>query len=141
MNTNTLDKMRKLKFFGMFHAFKATMEADNLTRYTADEMVAHLIEAEWDDRQNRNVERRLNNARFRYKASVEDMYYHADRNLDRNQVRRLAECNFINRQENLLITGSTGTLVKATLPLPLATRHAYLVTGCSMPIHLSSLPG
>lgn len=108
MNTNTLDKMRKLKFFGMFHAFKATMEADNLTRYTADEMVAHLIEAEWDDRQNRNVERRLNNARFRYKASVEDMYYHADRNLDRNQVRRLAECNFINRQENLLITGSTG---------------------------------
>ena len=108
MNTNTLDKMRKLKFFGMFHAFKATMEADNPIRYTADEMVAHLVEAEWDDRQNRNVERRLTNARFRYKASVEDMYYHADRNLDRNQVRHLAECNFINRQENLLITGSTG---------------------------------
>lgn len=108
MNTNTLDKLRKLKFFGMFHAFKATMEADNPNRYTADEMVAHLVEAEWDDRQNRNVERRLNNARFRYKASVEDMYYHADRNLDRNQVRRLAECNFISRQENLLITGSTG---------------------------------
>lgn len=108
MNTNTLDKMRKLKFFGMFHAFKATMETDHLSKYTADEMVAQLIEAEWDDRQNRNVERRLTNARFRYKASVEDLYYHAERNLDRNHIRRLADCAFVNRQENLLITGSTG---------------------------------
>lgn len=108
MNTNTLDKMRKLKFFGMFHAFKATLEANHLSKYTADEMVAQLIEAEWDDRQNRNVERRLTNARFRYKASVEDLYYHADRNLDRNHIRRLADCAFVNRQENLLIVGSTG---------------------------------
>jgi len=108
MNANTLDKMRKLKFFGMFRAFKASMETDQLNNYTADEMIAHLIESEWDDRQNRNVERRLHNARFRYKASVEEMYYHADRNLDRNQIRRLAECTFITRQENLLITGSTG---------------------------------
>ena len=108
MNANTLDKMRKLKFFGMFRAFKASMETDLLNNYTADEMIAHLIESEWDDRQNRNVERRLHNARFRYKASVEEMYYHADRNLDRNQIRRLAECTFITRQENLLITGSTG---------------------------------
>jgi DNA replication protein DnaC len=108
MNANTLDKMRKLKFFGMFRAFKASMETDQLNNYTADEMIAHLIESEWDDRQNRNVERRLHNARFRYKASVEEMFYHADRNLDRNQIRRLAECTFITRQENLLITGSTG---------------------------------
>lgn len=108
MNANTLDKMRKLKFFGMFRAFKASMETDQLNNYTVDEMIAHLIESEWDDRQNRNVERRLHNARFRYKASVEEMYYHADRNLDRNQIRRLAECTFITRQENLLITGSTG---------------------------------
>ena len=108
MNANTLDKMRKLKFFGMFRAFKASMETDQLNNYTTDEMIAHLIESEWDDRQNRNVERRLHNARFRYKASVEEMVYHADRNLDRNQIRRLAECTFITRQENLLITGSTG---------------------------------
>jgi DNA replication protein DnaC len=53
-------------------------------------------------------ERGLLNARFRYKASVEDLYYHANRNIDRNQMMRLAECNFINRNENLLITGSTG---------------------------------
>jgi DNA replication protein DnaC len=108
MNTNTLDKMRKMKFFGMFRAFKATLETNQLQSYTADELIANMVEAEWDDRQNRRIERGLLNARFRYKASVEDLYYHADRNIDRNQMMRLAECNFINRNENLLITGSTG---------------------------------
>jgi DNA replication protein DnaC len=108
MNTNTLDKMRKMKFFGMFRAFKATLETNQLQSYTADEPVANMVEAEWDDRQNRRIERGLLNARFRYKASVEDLYYHANRNIDRNQMMRLAECNFINRNENLLITGSTG---------------------------------
>lgn len=108
MNTNTLDKMRKMKFFGMFRAFKTSLEANQLQNYTADELIANMVEAEWDDRQNRRIERGLLNARFRYKASVEDLYYHANRNIDRNQMMRLAECNFINRNENLLITGSTG---------------------------------
>ena len=47
-------------------------------------------------------------AKFRYKASVENIHYHADRSIDRNQVMRLADCHFIDRNENLLITGSTG---------------------------------
>jgi DNA replication protein DnaC len=108
MNENTLDKIRKLKLFGMFRAFKTSLETDGLKRYTIDEMIAFLVEAEWEDRQNRSTERRLTSAHFRYKASVEEMYYQADRSLDRNQMGRLAECTFINRQENVLITGSTG---------------------------------
>lgn len=108
MNTNTLDKMRKLKFFGMLHAFKSTLETGQTNNYTADELLAHLVEAEWDDRHNRRTERQLLLAKFRYKASVEDIQYHADRSVDRNQVLRLADCTFIGRSENLLITGSTG---------------------------------
>jgi DNA replication protein DnaC len=76
--------------------------------YTADELLAHLVDAEWDDRHNRRVERQINYARFRYKAMVENIHYHADRSIERNQIMRLAECSFIARNENLLITGSTG---------------------------------
>jgi DNA replication protein DnaC len=108
MNTNTMDKMRKLKFFGMLHAFKSSLETGQTNNYTADELLAHLVEAEWDDRHNRRIERQLTLSRFRYKASVEDIQYHADRSVDRNQVMRLADCTFIGRNENLFITGSTG---------------------------------
>jgi DNA replication protein DnaC len=108
MNTNTLDKLRKMKFFGMFHAFKSSMETGKTNDYTADELLAHLVEAEWDDRQNRRIDRAIYYAHFRYKASVESIHYHADRSIDRNQIIRLADCTFIDRYENLLITGSTG---------------------------------
>ena len=108
MNTNTLDKLRKLKFFGMFHAFKSSLETGKTNDYTADELLAHLVDIEWEYRQNRRIDRQLLYARFRYKASVEEIHYHADRSIDRNQVMRLADCTFIDRNENLLITGSTG---------------------------------
>jgi len=108
MNATTLEKMRKMKFFGMFRAFKTSLESGKQEDYTADEMIANLIEAEWDDRQNRNVERRLTNARFRYKAALEELHYHTDRNIDKNLIMRFAECHFIDKHENILITGSTG---------------------------------
>lgn len=108
MNTDTLDKLRKLKFYGMFHAFKSSLESGKTNDYTADELLAHLVDAEWDDRNNRRVERQIHSARFRYKAMVENIHYHAERSIDRNQIMRLAECSFIGRNENLLITGSTG---------------------------------
>jgi DNA replication protein DnaC len=50
----------------------------------------------------------MRNAKFRYKANIEQLHFDIDRNLDKNQFMRMAECTFIGRKENLLITGSTG---------------------------------
>ncbi len=108
MNTTSLEKMRKMKFYGMHRAFKISMESGKHETYTPDEIVAHLIEAEWEDRQNRSIEQKVKNARFRYKAAIEDLVYNAERNIDKNQVMRLAECSFIDKHENVIITGSTG---------------------------------
>lgn len=135
MNTSTLDKMRKLKFFGMYHAFQSTLETGKTQDYTADELLAHLVEAEWDDRHNRRIERQIYYAKFRYKASVEDVHYHADRSIDRNQIMRLADCTFIDRNENLLITGSTGigkSYIASAIGYQACTR-AYKVYYASTP--------
>ena len=108
MNTTTLEKMRKMKFFGMHRTFKTSIKGGKTESYTSDEMVSTLINSEWDDRRDRSVERQLKNAKFRYKASIEEVHYHPERNLDRNMVMRFADCSFIDKHENILITGSTG---------------------------------
>jgi DNA replication protein DnaC len=72
-------------------------------------MAAMLIDNEWDDRHNRNIERSLRNARFRYKASIEGVDYSIERGMNKNQVHRLADGEFISKKENILITGPTGT--------------------------------
>ena len=135
MNTDTLDKMRRMRLSGMHRAFKTTMEQPGQT-YTADEMIALLIESEWDDRHNRSIERTMHKARFRYKATIEQVDYSNERGIDKNLVHRLAEGEFINRKENVLITGSTGT-GRAFWHQPLVTRHVSSASKCCTPI----LPG
>jgi DNA replication protein DnaC len=108
MNETTLAKMRQMKLFGMYGAFKSAIETGKTDSYTMDEFIAHITEAEWDDRQNRKISRTVSNARFRYKAAVEGITYDPSRNIDKNKIIRLAECDYINKAENILITGSTG---------------------------------
>jgi len=108
MNETTLSKMKQMKLFGMHDTFKTAIETGKSDSYTIDQFVAQMIEAEWDDRQNRKIARNIKYARFRYRASVENIIYDESRNIERNKLMRLFECGFIDKGESLLITGSTG---------------------------------
>jgi len=92
----------------MHRAFKTSLESGKESDFTSDEMIAYLVQSECDDRQNRRIAMKIKNARFRYKAALENLAYSNDRNIDKNQIMRFTECNFIDKCENILITGSTG---------------------------------
>lgn len=109
MNTDVLEKMRKMRLLGMHRAFKTSIENGKTEKFTADEMTSFLIDSEWDDRHNRSIERGMRNARFRYKSTIEQIDYSGDRGIDKNQIHRFADGSFITKKENILITGSTGT--------------------------------
>jgi DNA replication protein DnaC len=101
--------MKEMRLYGMHRAFTTTMETGGpSTGYTNDELVAYLVQCEWDDRHNRRIERLTKSARFRYTAVMEAIDYRPSRQLDKNLVRRLGSCGFIQKRENILITGSTG---------------------------------
>src|SRR5687768_6557024 len=102
----TFDKMKHMRLFGMARAFKQTMDDGKNENLTPDEMVSHLIESEWDERYNRKLDRSIKIARFRYKASVEQLSFE-DNRVNKNQVLRLATCEFVRKKENIIITGST----------------------------------
>jgi DNA replication protein DnaC len=108
MNDQTIEKMKTMKLHGMVRTFVTSLESGSAGKCTADELLSMLIDAEWDERYNRKLNRNVKNARFRYKASVEQINFDAQRELNKNQVLRLADCDFIDKKENVLITGSTG---------------------------------
>ena len=107
MNTQTLEQMKQLRLYGMQRAFNSTMQSGNID-YTNDELIAYLLQSEWDDRLNRKIERLTKAARFRYRAVMEDIDYHHERHIDKNKVQRFTTCDFIKNKENILVTGSTG---------------------------------
>ncbi len=108
MNEETVKRMKQMKLLGMAAAFQASFEQEQMANLTNDQIISMLIEAEWDDRNNRRIERRLRQAKFRYIANMEQILFNEDRNLDKNQLMRLAECSFIDKAENIMITGKTG---------------------------------
>jgi len=109
MNEKTMQLMKEMRLYGMHRAFTTTMETGGpSTGYTNDEPIAYLVQNEWDDRHNRRIERLTKSARFRYTAVMEAIDYRPSRQLDKNLVRRLGSCGFIQKRENILITGSTG---------------------------------
>ena len=107
-NEATIEKMQQMKLSGMSQAFRATMETSFAADFTPDELVAYLVDAEWEERQNRKLARLLKNANFRYQASLEQINTSAQRNIDKNLLLRLSDCEWIKRGENILITGPTG---------------------------------
>jgi len=97
------------KYLRIYHGLDLSIkDIEMLSDKSLDELIGMLVEAEWDDRQMRNLERRLLNARFRYQSSIASIDYSADRNLGRGLLLRFAECGFIIKHENIIITGSTG---------------------------------
>jgi len=110
MNNNqaTLQKLEQMKFYGMARAFTNTMETGIKNQFTADELVSHLVDAEWDDRHNRKLTRLLKGARFRYKASFEEIDFSLNRNIDKNQLLRLSNCQWVESHQDCILTGPTG---------------------------------
>lgn len=107
MNQQTLEKLKEMKLYGMARVFTTSLESKT-EQFTTDEIVSTLVEAEWDERYNRKLTRSVQRARFRYKASVEQITFAPDRELNKNHILRLADCQFIKKAENVIITGSTG---------------------------------
>ncbi len=103
MTEETLNKMKTMRMHGMFHAYQTSLESDKVNGYTNDQFIAFLIDSEWDDRHNRNIERRIKNARFRYQSTIEELDYTVERNLDRNQMMRFAECSLSKRGKIYLL--------------------------------------
>lgn len=110
MNSNqaTLQKLEAMRLHGMSRAFKATMGTGVKSSFTADELISHLVDSEWDERNNRKIARLIKAARFRSPASFEQIDFSLSRNLDKNQLLRLSDCGWIERHQNILLTGPTG---------------------------------
>jgi len=107
-NQATVEKMQQMKLHGMTRAFRSTMETKVKKSFTADELVAHLIDTEWDERYNRKLKRLICGAKFRYQASLEQIDFGLNRNLDKNIVLRFSDCDWVKKKRDIIITGQTG---------------------------------
>jgi DNA replication protein DnaC len=108
-NQNTIERMKQMRLGGMAEMHYTNTNSNINLEYTIDQYVAMLVDQEWENRQNRKIKNLIKNARFRFPATVQDIDYSANRQLDKNTFERLALLDFVRSHENVIITGATGT--------------------------------
>jgi DNA replication protein DnaC len=104
----TLEKMRGLMLTGMADQYQAVLSMPAHQQPESAVMLAQLLEAELLYRNHRRTQTAIKNARFRYQASVEEIICSQDRNLTRETLSILADGSYIDRGENIIISGATG---------------------------------
>jgi len=106
--TATFEKLKTMKLSGFENAYRTIYDAGGNSNFTIDELIAHLIDAEYDERYNKKLSRLIKNAGFRQQATLDQIDYASQRTLDKTQLLRLQTCDWIKKSRDILITGPTG---------------------------------
>jgi DNA replication protein DnaC len=107
-STATLEKLNIMKMYGMAEAYRTIYETNQVKDLTIDELLAYLVDSEYDDKTNRKINRLIKQAKFKYNAFFQQIDFSADRTIDKNLILRLKSCNWIKERKNIIITGPTG---------------------------------
>jgi len=109
INEETFQKLSQMKMCGFATALTEQQEnKKNYTRLAFDERVGLLVDREWTEREARRLTRRLQRAKLREQACVEDIDFRHRRGLERALMQRLATCQWIDKHQNVIIVGPTG---------------------------------
>lgn len=104
-----IENLKKLRLQGIASALESQMQNPESKTLLFEERLALLVDNEITLRDNKRLQNRIKKARFKQNACIQDVTYEPSRKLDRALVLSLANCDWITKHANILITGCTGT--------------------------------
>lgn len=139
---STIDKLNEMRMTTMARVYRDQGEDGALTQLDFDERLAMIVDAEWDSRRVNKRIRLLRQAQFASpNANITDICYDVDRNLDKDRIIKLSNCDWIKDRRNIVITGATGagkTWMACALGVA-ACNHFHSVRYVRMPALLDEL--
>lgn len=103
------EHMRSLGLSGALLEFNRQKNEPASLSLSFDERLAMILSAQVDLRINRRIARRTKEAELKILADPTEIDYLADRGMTRAYMAEILSLNFMRRNHNLLVTGSTGT--------------------------------
>jgi DNA replication protein DnaC len=104
----TLEKLNAMKLHGMANYLRGWLEKAPDKDVSATDLVGLLADAEWMYRENKKLRARLQHAKLRQQACLEDIDYGHARGLTKAQVMELSTSKWVEGRQNVLLTGPTG---------------------------------
>jgi DNA replication protein DnaC len=108
LNQPTIEKLQVMKLHGMAAAFQEQIESAEIHQLSFEERFGLLVDRQWTWKEGRALIRRLQLAKFKERAVIEDINYQHPRGLDRKLMRTLAGSEWVRQHHNILFIGPTG---------------------------------
>lgn len=110
MLNQTITQLRQLKLTGMANALISQIEQPGTYEDLPFEQRLQLLtDCEQQDRNQRKQQRLLKAAKLKIAANPKDIDYQHPRGLKQSLVASLLQCDWINKYQNLLLTGPCGS--------------------------------
>jgi len=110
MLDQTITQLRQLKLTGMANALVSQIEQPGTYEDLPFEQRLQLLtDCEQQDRNQRKQQRLLKTAKLKIAANPKDIDYQHPRGLKQSLVASLLQCDWINKYQNLLLTGPCGS--------------------------------
>lgn len=136
LSNETIRKLYEMRLGVMAESFSAQLEDAQFQAGAFEDRFAMLVDAEWSARKSNCLTWLIRNAGYADPtACVENIEYHPERRLDREQFLRLAFCAFLQEAHNVIILGGTGagkTYLAGALGMA-ASRSFYSVRYIRLP--------
>jgi DNA replication protein DnaC len=108
LNQQTIDRLYNMKLFAMAEAFSEQMDNPQMAELSFPDRFGLIIDRQWCEKEEKRMQRLLNNAKLKIQACVEDIDYAKQRGLDKSTMMHLISCQWIRNHHNVVITGPTG---------------------------------
>jgi DNA replication protein DnaC len=107
LDTNLLTQLRKLRLGAIADTLQLQLE--QVSTYEAlafTERLSLLVDHEILNRDQNRQAKLVRLARFKLRASIQDIDYRHRRNIKKEQIAQLAQTGWLDKAQNLLITGT-----------------------------------
>jgi len=105
-----IEQTSQLSLSGFKESLLFQSEDTQYQTLSFEERLYHLFEAEINQRADKRIKRMLTMAKLKdSSASLDQIEYLPKRQLDKSVILSLANCEIINKYQNILLTGATGT--------------------------------
>jgi len=110
MIEQTITQLNQLKLSGMAKALAGQLEQPSTYEgLSFEERLQLLADSESQEREHRKQQRLLKAAKFKLATNGQAIDYLHPRGLKQSQIASLLNCQWINKAQNLLLTGPCGT--------------------------------
>lgn len=103
-------KIKSMRFSGMAEALEEVLADPNAELLPFREKMQRIVDAEWNLRYSKKLNRFIKKATLKYPAAdLDETIYNPERQLDVHIIEELSKCEWIEQGKNLVVTGKTSS--------------------------------